>query len=125
MSIARKAKNNKKRYSSRSQSRSPVAINISPSLPIESSSSSSITIKRQISKDQNRRSSPTTKHRPTSSSDLSSRHPQTRHHHRSPSNHDRPRSDVTLYFINNRLTNLVIKLFTNHIQYRTFKKDVG
>jgi len=120
MSIATKAKKNKKRYSSRSQSRSPLSINISSSLPIESSSS--IVIKRQISKNHNRRSSSNTKHRPPSP-DLSSRHSTNRYHHRSPSNHDRHRSDVTLYLILIRLTNLVIIFSTN--QYRTFKKDVG
>jgi len=122
MSIATKAKNNKKRNSSRSQSRSPLSINIPSSLPNESSSS--LIIKRQISKDDNRRSSPNNKHRPTSS-DFSSRHPTNRYHHRSPSNHDRHRSDVTLYLILIRLTNLVIIFSTNHIQYRTFKAGVG
>jgi hypothetical protein len=128
MSIARKAQKNIKRYSSRSQSRSPLSTNISSSLPNElsASSSSSLVIKRQKSKDHNNRhSSPNTKHRPTSSDVSSHHHSQTRHHHRSPSNHDRHRSDVTLYLIYIRLTNLVIILFNNHIQYRTFKKDVG
>jgi hypothetical protein len=120
MSIATKAKNNKKRNSSRSQSHSPLSINISSSLPSESS----LIIKRQISKDDNRRSSSNNKHRPTSS-DFSSRHPTNRHHHRSPSNHDRHRSDVTLYLILIRLTNLVIIFSTNHIPYRTFKAGVG
>jgi hypothetical protein len=122
MSIAQKAKNNKKRLSSRSRSHSPISIDLSPSLPIESSSppTSSLIIKRQISKDRNRRPSPINKHRTTS--DFSS----TRYrHHRSPSNHDRHRSDVTLYLLNNRLTNLVIISSTNHIQYRTFKKGIG
>jgi hypothetical protein len=123
MSIATKAKKNKKRCSSRSQSRSPVSIDMpSSSLPLESSS---LIIKRQISKDHNRRSSPTNKHRPTSSSDLSSRHSSNRYHQRSPPNHDRHRSDVTLYLIIIRLTYLAIIFSTNHIQYRTFKKGVG
>lgn len=131
MSIATKAKNNKKRNSSRSRSHSHSSstINISSSLPNEPLSSSSLVIKRQISKEPNRRSSPlsTNKHRATSSADLSSRHSSARHRHRSPANHDRHRSDVTLYyFIFNRLTYLVIIYITNHIlQYRTFKKDLG
>jgi hypothetical protein len=122
MSIATKAKKNKKRCSSRSQSRSPLSINMSPSLPLESSS---LIIKRQISKDHIRRSSPNTKHRPTSSVDFPSHHSSTRYHHRSPTNHDRHRSDVTLYLISIRLTNLAIIFSTNHIQYRTFKTGVG
>lgn len=120
MSIATKAKNNKKRRSSRSQSHSPLSINISPSLPNESP----LIIRRQISKDHNRRTSPNNKHRPTST-DFTSHHSSNHHHHRSPSNHDRYRSDVTLYFIFNRLTYLVTIFSSNHIQYRTFKKDVG
>jgi hypothetical protein len=119
MSIARKAQNNRKHPSSRSQSRSPVSIDVSPSLPIESSSS--VIIKRQLSKDHTRRSSPTTKHRPISSTKDSS----SRHRYRSPSNHDLHRSDVTLYLLNLRLTYLVILFSTNHIKYRTFKKDIG
>ncbi|CAF1344883.1 unnamed protein product [Rotaria magnacalcarata] len=97
MSIATKAKNNKKRCSSRSQSHSPSSITLSTSLPLESLSSSSIVIKRQTSKDRNRRSSPQdAKHRPTSprpptSTDFSSRHSSNRNRHRSPSNHNRHR----------------------------------
>ncbi|CAF4391107.1 unnamed protein product [Rotaria socialis] len=99
IAIATKAKNNKKRCSSRSQSHSPSSINVSSSLPLESLSSSSLVIKRQTSKDRNRRSSSQdTKHRPTSpplpppaSTDFSSRHSSNRYRHRSPSNHDRPR----------------------------------
>lgn len=121
MFIATKAKKNKKRRSSRSQSHSPLTINLSSALE----SPSSLIVKRQISKDQNRRSSPTPKHRPTPSVDYSSRHPATRPHHRSPSNHDRHRSDVTPYFLNNRLSNLVLVFSTNHMQYRTLKTDVG
>ncbi|CAF0719601.1 unnamed protein product [Rotaria sp. Silwood1] len=93
MSIATKAKNNKKRYSSRSQSRSPLSINVSSSLPMETSSSSSIIIKRQTSKDHNRHLLPNNnnnnnnnKQRPTSS-DFSYRHSSNHHHPRLPSNH--------------------------------------
>ncbi len=114
MSIATKAKKNKKRHSSRSQSRSPLPINMSSSLPLESTT---LIIKRQLSKDHNRRSSPNDKHRPPSSS----HHSSNRYRHRSPSNHDRHRSDVTLYLRIIRLTNLAIIFFTN----RTFKKGVG
>ncbi|CAF3883315.1 unnamed protein product [Rotaria sp. Silwood2] len=95
MSIATKAKNNKKRCSSRSQSRSPLSTNVSTSLPIETSSS--LIIKRQISKDRNHHplsnnnnNNNNNKHRPASS-DLSSRHPSNHYHHRSPSNHIRHR----------------------------------
>ena len=122
MSIARKAKNNKKRQS-RSQSRSPVSIDVYP--PLSTESSSSIVIKRQVSKDHTRRSSPTTKHRPTSSSTTTTKDSSSHHRHRSPSDHDRHRSDVTLYLLNLRLAYLVTVFSTNHIQYRTFKKDVG
>ena len=110
MSIARKAKNNKKRPSFRSQSRSPVSISIPSSAPLDLSSSS-IVIKRQISKEHTRRhSSPSpsssSKHRP--SNDVRSHHSSTRHQRRSPANHDRHRSDVTLYLLNLRHTSLVI-----------------
>ncbi|CAF2508991.1 unnamed protein product [Rotaria sp. Silwood2] len=95
MSIATKAKNNKKRCSSRSQSRSPLSTNVSTSLPIETSSS--LIIKRQISKDRNHHplsnnnnNNNNNKHRPASS-DLSSRHPPNHYRHRSPSNHIRHR----------------------------------
>ncbi|UJR26434.1 hypothetical protein I4U23_007765 [Adineta vaga] len=140
MSIALKAKRNKKRHFSRSQSRSPLAVNNPssssppPLLEAPSSSSSSppppppptLIIKRQISKDHNRRSSSTSKHRPTSSFHMSSRYSSTRYDHhpqrrRSPSTNDRHRSDVTLYLLNIRLTNPAIIFFTN----RTFKKGVG
>ncbi|CAF1085586.1 unnamed protein product [Rotaria sordida] len=92
MSIAMKAKNNKKRQSSRSESRSPLSTNLSSSLPLETSSSSSLIIKRQISKDHTRHTLPNNnnKHRPTSS-DFSSRHLAHHNHHRSPSNHIRHR----------------------------------
>ncbi|CAF3347992.1 unnamed protein product [Rotaria sp. Silwood1] len=131
MSIATKAKNNKKRYSSRSQSRSPLSINVSSSLPMETSSSSSIIIKRQTSKDHNRHLLPNNnnnnnnnKQRPTSS-DFSYRHSSNHHHPRLPSNHMPHRSDVTLYLIIIRLTNLAIISSTNLIHFRTFKKGVG
>ncbi|CAF2355305.1 unnamed protein product [Rotaria sp. Silwood2] len=95
MSIATKAKNNKKRCSSRSQSRSPLSTNVSTLLPIETSSS--LIIKRQISKDRNHHplsnnnnNNNNNKHRPASS-DLSSRHPPNHYRHRSPSNHIRHR----------------------------------
>ncbi|CAF1117421.1 unnamed protein product [Adineta steineri] len=94
MSIATKAKNNKKRYSSRSQSRSPLPTNISSSLPLDSSSSSSSTtliIKRQVSKDHNRRSPSKTKHRPLSSSNNSSRRSSNRYQHQPSTNYDRHR----------------------------------
>jgi hypothetical protein len=128
IAIATKAKQNKKRYSSGSQSRSPVSLPASASsssgLPLETSS---LTIKRQTSKDIPRRSSPTTKYRPSSDASSNRRH----YHHddcqrqRSPSDFNRHRSDVTLYFIIIRLTTLAIIFSTNLIQYRTFKTGVG
>lgn len=129
MSIAVKAKNNKKRCSSPSQSQSPSSIHLSSSLPLETtpspSSSPSPIIKHQISKDHNRRSSPnSTKHRSTSPG-FSPRQASTRHRHKSPSNHPRHRSDVTLYLIIIRLTTLASIFYTNFDQYRTFKKDLG
>jgi hypothetical protein len=45
--------------------------------------------------------------------------------HRSSNNIDRHRSDVTLYLIINHITNVALFFYTNHIQYRTFKKGVG
>jgi len=63
MSIARKAKLNKKRPSSRSQSHSPVPIDRSSTPTIESSP---LIVKRQISKDHERHSSPNVRHRPSS-----------------------------------------------------------
>ena len=123
MTIARKAKNNRKRPSSRSQSRSPVSIRISSTLPIDRSSSSSIIIKRQISKEHPRHSPPSTttssKHR--SNNDVRSHHSSTRHQRRSPANnHDRHRSDVTLYLLNLRSPHLVI-IFSTEL----FQKGVG
>lgn len=126
LSIAMKAKRNKKRNSSGSQSRSPIAYQTQTS----SSSSTPIdpSLKRQTSKDYlSRRSSPPIdsngKTRPLSSSDARHR---SAHHHRSPPSleSNRHRLDVTLYLIIIRLTYLLLgRLSSNLVQYRTLPTD--
>lgn len=102
---------NKKRLSSHSESHSPVSIDLSPPIPTESSS---VVLKRQITKEQTRHSSPPNhQQRPKS--------PPDRYQPRPSSNHLRHRSDGTLYLFVHRLVAMVCVFSTNQNQYRTLQ----